>query len=107
MCMEDVRIYRETGVHSTVVNVLTTPTLLVGDSFQRVAIVLSCPATTRITISEDPNVTDLNGIVLFPNGYPLILDIQQVGNLVTRRLYAVSQTAPQTLGFAETFLLRE
>ena len=107
MCMEDVRMMRDTGVATTFVNVKTTPTMLVGDSLQRVAIIVSAPALTRITLSEDPNVIDLNGIVLYASGMPLILDIKQVGNVITRRLFAVSQTSPQNVGFIEVFMSKE
>ena len=107
MCIEDVRMGRETGVATRSVNIGTTPTMFVGDSLQRTALLISAPSATRITLSEDPNVTDLNGIVLYANTNPLILDIKSVGNIVTRRLYAVSQTNAQVVGFVEVFLMRE
>ena len=105
--MEDVRMGRDTGVATRSVTVGTTATAFVGDSLQRVGLIISAPSATRITLSEDPNVTDLNGIALYASGTPLLLDIKQVGNVVTRRLFAVSQTASQVVGFVEVFLPRE
>ena len=107
MCMEDVRMMRDTGVATTNVNVQITPTLLCGNALTRVALIISAPLATRITLSENPNVTDLQGIVLFPGQNPLTLDIKQVGNVVTRRLYAVAQTGAENIGFIEVFLQAE
>ncbi len=101
MCQFDVDMGRKSGVYTKVVNVGTSATELTGESPMRMTLIVSCPASTRITISQDPNVTDANGIILNNGGGPLVLDIQRHGSIVTRRLFAVSQTSAQNVGVTE------
>lgn len=63
-----------------------------------VCVLISSPISGRITISEDPNVVDQNGIILNNGVAPLKLERLYFGDLITLPLYACTNTSAQTIG---------
>lgn len=100
MCKEGIQLGRTTvsGVSST--SISTTGIEAVPADPYRTCLIITPPTANRITLSDKADVTDGNGIVLAAGNPPLILDIEHHGNLVTKRLYGVSNTGSNVLGYA-------
>lgn len=108
MCMEDVRIGRETNATDIIVVVASTPTQLVGGSSKRYCLIFSPPTAGRITIGRDSNhVSDGGGLVLAAGCDPLVLTIQDHGDLVRGPWYAANDGTSRTVGVAWSILERE
>lgn len=104
MCMEDVRIMRKTQIGQRNVGVQLTSTPLLDANPNRIALVISCPSTNRVTLMIDQAaVLDL-GITLYPLGTPFVLSLMEHGNLVTRALNAITTVAPQNVNVWEAVL---
>jgi hypothetical protein len=78
------------------------PVPFLSSSPGRVCLFVSSDPTTRVTISDDPNVTDLAGVVLHPGNAPLRLRQADLGNWVNKQLWAiVAGAGTATIGVTE------
>lgn len=91
MCMEDIRIGRQTYSDSKVITVnnLTAVPLLPAD-VNRTYIVIPSTSFGAYYIGINDAVTVNSGFEIRQNNSPIILKIADVGNLVTRQLFAIS-----------------
>lgn len=103
MCIEDIRLGRETRTATTSRSVGTTAVQLVQRATDRTSLLISCAVGDRITLSHDPGVTDQFGLVLHAAGSPLLLDIRQHGDIVVGPIYAVASAGTVTVGMIESF----
>lgn len=95
MCMEDVRIGRDTICVETTVQVQLTATPLLAASDDRYALVLSVPqGSGGLELSINPAFTIGQGLQMNAGTPPLILTIQEHGDIVRRGLYAAVLTTP-------------
>lgn len=94
---------RRTGTVVAVV-VGTTPTVFAPGDDKRVAIRVSSHFTNRLTISDNPNVIIDAGINIPVNGAPVELSIETYGNIVNKKLFAISTGAATQVGFVESRL---
>lgn len=94
MCMEDVRIGRETISSAAVVSVGAgaVAQVLPADPY-RYALVLSAPASGTCTYSVNQAPGDGEGITFHAGGGPITLGIQEHGDLVRRAWYVYSSAA--------------
>jgi hypothetical protein len=94
MCMEDIRIMRETAPQEIVVPVgNAAPVQVVPQNATIVAITLDNQGPNDVTISMNPAVTFGAGILLQKADNPIRRSLQQDGNAITRGLYAICNAA--------------
>lgn len=99
MCMEDVRIGRSTVSADASPSIGTTATELVSASLDRYCLIISPPIAGQVTIGFDPNhVASGVGIVLASGADPLVLTIQEHGDMVRRAWYAAVDTGTRSVG---------
>jgi hypothetical protein len=92
----------ESTAAQNTVTIGTTSTAFIPRSDKRVAIVLNPPLTNRYTISMvNPAVLDV-GITVYPGQWPVILSLQDVGDLTRRDWWAISAVAGQAVTYVET-----
>ena len=104
MCIEDIRLQRETTASEDITSVGQTATELVGPSHLRTALVISCPNTGYITIGFTPGVTPNNGMILNALGTPLVLSLLTHGALIKKALYAVHSAGTVSVAVWEASL---
>ncbi len=85
----------------TPVNVLTTDTEFCAANPKRVALVVSCPITNRITISAENPAVDLRGIVIPPNNTPVCLHVSEYGDWICRNLHAIANVGAELVTFLD------
>jgi len=107
MCMEDVRIGRESTSASRKVTVGTGSTPLISHSPTRTVLIVSAPVSKRVTLSLVQPAVDRVGITLHPGSSPLVLTVQTHGDLVTRSLWAIADTSAEQIGIVECHLNRQ
>lgn len=81
------------------VNVGTSGTLLVPRDEARLALIIGCPQTNRITLGQRSNVVLDEGVTLYPAGPPLVLSLREHGGLVKGPIYAISAVGAQDVWF--------
>jgi hypothetical protein len=91
---------KQSKLHTVTVG--TTAGRFLSGNVKRVGLVISAPRTNRVTISDSPNPTDENGLVLRPATAPVKLGDIWGGDWVGRSLYAIADTAAETIGVLET-----
>jgi hypothetical protein len=99
MCMEDVLIGRKTISADVTVVVDATPKMLVAASLDRYCLIISPPLAGQVTIGFDANhVTSGSGIVIPSGADPLVLTIQEHGDIVRRAIFAAVDAPPRNVG---------
>ncbi len=102
MCLKDLPA---TGVVSSKISLSTTPTVITEQLRARMTLVLSAPLAGRVSIGQDPNISDGEGITI-PSGVgPVRLNVEQDGELVQRRLYGVLNTGTSTMAVTEVIVV--
>jgi hypothetical protein len=87
--MEDVLIGRDTNSGDRIVVVSTTATMLLEASMFRYCVIISPPLAGQVSIGFDPNHVVSGGGIILPSGAdPLVLTIQEHGDIVRRAIYA-------------------
>jgi len=104
MCIEDVRLQRETGKGEFVVNVDVTSVDFLPANPKRTSLMISSPIANRITLSFKQTAIDQEGIVLFAGNNPITLSLLTHGNLITGKISAIADTALQKIGIWESEL---
>src|SRR5262249_25576787 len=82
----------------TFVTVGILDTLLISSASHRLALWISPPQTSRVTITTAGVATVDQGWTLYPDGQPLCLSLWMHGNIVARQFRAIAVGAPQILG---------
>ena len=99
MCMEDVLLGRSTISADRTISVALTPQLILEASLDRYCVIISPPLAGQVTIGFDPNhVVSGGGIVLASGADPLVLTIQEHGDIVRRAIYAAVDAPPRNVG---------
>jgi hypothetical protein len=98
MCMEDVRIGRDSGSTQQIVEMTTTPRPIVEVDQFRTTLIISAPSAGILTLSFLPTVTANNGIRLNTTDPPLILTLQKHGSIVTRMIYGIMSAGTINIG---------
>lgn len=88
-------------VNMTSVAVDVTEGALVPQNELRRALIINAPLTNRITLSWAGAAVADQGIVLYPGQWPLVLTRHEHGAMVSQAMRAISDTALQTVTFAE------
>lgn len=107
MCMEDVRIGRESFSRQSDLVVGNTSRSLVSASPGRIALLICPPSAGSITVSLDQTAVLGNGITLASTSSPVRLNIQHDGALLTRPMWVIADAGNRRLSIIETFLDRE
>lgn len=79
----------------------TTATMLMQANDARVALTISGPKTARVTVSGNTGVTAGVGISLHPGIAPVMLNCNNVGNWITKELWAIAEAGTETIGWVE------
>lgn len=82
---------------------LTTSTQLLGPQDRRFSLIISAPASNRITLSFLGAAVLDEGITLHPGGPPLVLEWDTLGGSITASIQAIAAIAAQTIGVVEVF----
>jgi hypothetical protein len=104
MCMEDIRIGRQTRTNTYNRLVDVTPTLLVDGELTRTILIISSPKNDNIWISPDPNIVVDTGMQILQGTDPVKLTIESAGDWITKPLYAITFDIPQHIGVIEGLL---
>jgi hypothetical protein len=108
MCLEDVRLMRETSANDFVVLVAGVGLLVVPQERKRVALVVQNIGTNPMQISLTKPSALGSGMSLPVGGNPVVFDIQKHGDLVTRGFWAIAAGgAASTIYVSEAVLLKE
>lgn len=108
MCMEDVRLGRESGFN--VIPIRTPPGIVVplfGGAEQRTAIILGAPQAGLLTYSTKADVTTTNGLNLGPGQFPIILTVKDHGKIVQQPWFVVDDGTQRNAQAIEVLLARE
>ena len=105
MDIDSVRTGRRTTSAQRIVSVATSTTALTGSAPNRVAILVSAPATNRFTLSLDTPALLDQGTTVYASGDPILLTVASHGDLVTRAWNAISATGTQNVTVVEVFLV--
>jgi hypothetical protein len=89
------------GTPETSVSVGTSSGNFLSANPDRVGLILSCPPTNRVTVSQRNPAVSGAGIVLNPGQNPVMLTAKFHGDLVTKQLFAIADVAAQTIGITE------
>ena len=79
-------------------------TSFLEESSDRIGIIVNAPLTNRFTLSLANGAVLDEGITLYPGNDPLILTVEQHGQLVTLSWTATSAVADQDVTVIETFI---
>lgn len=101
MLIDDIKTGRKQGWVFGSTSVGTSAVVLLGPSNTRTGLIISCPGSGNVTISNNPSVTAGNGIVLYSTGANLILTANYHGGLLNSTLYAIGSTGGLTIGYCE------
>lgn len=105
MCLEDVKLGRETSRMDTYPAVTATAAQVLVQRPKRVALILSNAGTNPIFIGFTAGVAAGAGLLLAVNSGPLKLDIQKDGAMITEGLFAICAAAQTSvLAIWETLL---
>lgn len=83
------------------VSVGTTSGLFLGATSNRAGLVISAPKSNPVTISQRNPAVAESGLVLRPGTDATILDVDCVGPWLQGNLYAIAETAGETIGVIE------
>lgn len=107
MCMEDVRLGRETIAGESIVSVTTSTVRLCGPSPLRTALIIGSPASGFITLSFTYPVVSGRGMIINALAKPFQLDLQTDGAMVKKEIYAIHSVGTVTIAVWETALEKE
>lgn len=107
MCIEDVRLGRETGPTETTVAVATTKVLLVPYVRERFSLVISAPTTNELWLSLAATAAAGVGLRLYPGSLPLVLNVKDHGAFVRGPIYANITTVGENITLWSTLLEKE
>lgn len=109
MCMEDVRLGRQTGPAGSFFNIGNgTNDTIAQQNPLRTTLIIACPNAVGCFVAPmplDPSADQ--GIFLDRTSDPLILDIQHHGTLVTSQWRADGNAAASTLTVLESILEKQ
>lgn len=89
MCMEDVKLGRDTPVVEQVDTVPNTSSVFVDDDRDRTLLVFFPPPSGTLTLSIKTPAVANEGIILTAGNLPVVLDIKTHGQMVIKRWYAI------------------
>lgn len=107
MCMEDVRMGRETWGQYQSVAIGTTAVQLWGHADKRVRVVLFGPRSGIATVAPTPNPTIGQGILISASDQPIILTIEDYGSILTNAWFAITDIGTSIFDFTEGLLDRK
>lgn len=107
MCMEDIRLGRESKTGEKTVTVQTSSTLLVGPDKFRTSLIISTGVTNRVTLSVNNPAVNGSGMILHAGTAPLKLCLANDGDIVTRGFYAIANAASEVITVWETSLAKD
>jgi len=92
-----------TGSQLSSVTVGATTTFIVGGSYARRALIFHPPANNRVTLSNDATVVLDMGPTLQQGQAPLVLTMEQHGDVVQMPWNGISNLAGTVIGVTEVF----
>jgi len=101
MCLEDLQVGRRRTSRIRSVTAGLVAIKLTDRSPTRVGLILSSHPTSQLTVGEGDAVTALAGLHLPPLSAPLVLSVEQHGDLVTKELWIISNVAASLAGIVE------
>lgn len=107
MCMEDVRIGRRSVTTMENVVVTTTAKIAIPPDPHRLSLVIGPTVSGNCTLSLNPGVPNSYGFPLGTSTAPLVLSLQQHGDIVTRGWHAVSSMGGAVFSYAASSLAEE
>lgn len=109
MCMEDIRLGRQTGRQWTAAPVgAAAATMIAPPDPRRTAIIIGASADGVVYIApEGDRPAAGRGIMLPQSGPPLVLDLTHHGAIVTAGWYAICPAGVTHVGVATATLQRE
>lgn len=107
MCMEDIRVMRETQATVRPVTVGASSLSVAPRNTKRVAIIFTYIGASTITLSLSRPAVAAAGIVLDSTNPVLMMDIQHYGALVFENWFAIAGAASQVLSVAESYLNKD
>lgn len=111
MCMEDVKLGREMQSSITYVQVSTNSIQLVPGDDKRTSLIFSSKpsfsAVSEVTICVDPPAVADNGLMLSGYNHPIMLNLKDHGDLVTKAWYGISSLGTVPVAVAWSRLARK
>jgi len=87
----------KTGLFNPPVSVQITDTAIIGPDPNRVGLILSPGPTNRYSIAFGTAAVLDQGLTIPPGVSPLILSLEDLGDLITLDIRGISAVAPQTI----------
>ena len=78
------------------------PSVIVGPSIKRTALLFTPAKGKRYTISNDPAVSLDGGLTLFDTAGPIEITLERHGDAVQKAWYGVAEDKEVVIGFLET-----
>lgn len=103
MCIEDIRIARQTTSNRLNLSVTTAAKAIVSHAPNRYAIIFMPPASGTISINVESTVAAGEGISIPAGGAPVILKLTDVGDLVRRGWWAIMSAGTVNYHWIEVF----
>lgn len=107
MCMEDIRIGRRKVSRMYFVDVSTSWTRIAAANPRRTRLEFNHNSTASAFWYNDPNVSTSTGIHFTRTTPPVVIDVEQHGQLATGEIWAVSASGTIRVSVIETVLQEE
>ncbi len=88
------------GAGTLVMSAGTSATQVIGHDPARASIMVCAPAAGRCSYSNNPNMVDLEGVVLHSTQVPMEMSVEHWGDFIRKPIYVVSNQANNTIGFS-------
>lgn len=107
MCMEDIRIGRETIAQELNLTVGVTAVNIIPASADRVGLIISSGAVNSIVLGFEQSLTTAFGIRLGALALPLMLNLRDHGEVVRKSIWAIASGAGTTFTVWQIFLRKD
>lgn len=104
MCMEDIRVMRQTRVVTSVRHLDATAREFVPYARDRVGIIICAPVAGTMFISTIPGFTGVKGLQIRSNTNPVEFTLMRNGAFVIGPIYALLNGASIDVAYIEIFL---
>ncbi len=105
MCMEDIRLGRETITRITNVTMGTADAILIGNEPRRKSLIICQPSNGSVQLLPRSTASGTVGFDLAPGMAPIILTVEHHGSLVTDEWHGLADAGAPIVTFIESLLI--
>jgi hypothetical protein len=107
MCLQDIQLGRQTYSEQKTITAGSSAVELVSASPNRIALIISAPASNGVGLGFTNQVSTSNGLQLPSTQSPIILNIRDHGDIVRRQWWVVAGTNGVSISTISTYLIEQ